>query len=105
MSSRIGLSEKTRLGPNLTLESLCLQGSPAHLCTSGDWSRAQWSLQATATELPMQTLTAGQSGNLDYRGVIGAALKLTGGDGPVQGTVAARLAGALAGSPSRATRA
>ena len=81
-------------GNRVTLESLCLQGSPAHLCTSGDWSRAQWSLQATATELPMQTLTAGQSGNLDYRGVIGAALKLTGGDGPVQGTVAARLAGA-----------
>ena len=81
-------------GTHVALEELCLRGSPAHLCAGGDWTREGWSLQATAADLPMQTLTAGQSGNLDYRGVIGAALKLSGGNGPVQGSLVARLAGA-----------
>jgi translocation and assembly module TamB len=78
----------------IRLDSLCLRGSPAHLCVGGDWTRAQWSLQATAAELPMQTLTAGQSGDIDYRGVIGMTLKLHGGTGPAEGTLDARLAGA-----------
>ena len=77
------------------VDNLCLKGSPAHLCAGGDWTAARWSLQAAATELPMQTLTAGQSGNVDYRGIIGMSLKLFGsGSGPVEGTLAARLAGA-----------
>ena len=77
------------------VDNLCLAGSPAHLCAGGDWTPAKWSLQAAATQLPMQTLTAGQSGNVDYRGIIGMSLKLFGsGAGPVEGTLAARLAGA-----------
>jgi translocation and assembly module TamB len=77
------------------LDSLCLKGSPAHLCTGAEWTPTSWSVQATATGLPMQTLTAGQSGNVDYRGVIGMSLKLFGNDaGPMQGTLSARLAGA-----------
>ncbi|HEX3836000.1 MAG TPA: translocation/assembly module TamB domain-containing protein [Steroidobacteraceae bacterium] len=77
------------------VDNVCLKGSPAHLCAAGEWTPAKWSLQASATELPMQTLTAGQSGNVDYRGIIGMSLKLFGsGLGPVEGTLSARLAGA-----------
>ena len=81
--------------PQVHVDDLCLKGSPARLCAGGDWTEAKWSLHATAAELPMQTLTAGQSSDLDYRGQIDLALKLFGsGGGPVEGSLAARLSGA-----------
>ena len=77
------------------LSSLCLTGQPGKLCASGDWTTERWSLNSSASGLPMQTLTAGQSGTLDYRGTIGLQLNLSGQPGqPTVGGVDAHLEGA-----------
>ena len=77
------------------LSQLCLTGQPGKLCATGDWSPERWALAATASDLPMQALTAAQTGNLDYRGIIGLSLALSGGAGQrTTGVLDAQLAGA-----------
>ncbi|HTY48171.1 MAG TPA: translocation/assembly module TamB domain-containing protein [Steroidobacteraceae bacterium] len=97
-SLRLTLSQPVAvlLSPErMQVDQLCLKGEPATLCAGGQWSPQKWSLSASTNDLPISALTAGQSGSLDYRGVIALNLGLfrTGTD-PVQGTLDARLSDA-----------
>ena len=77
------------------VSQLCLTGQPARLCAGGDWTAAHWSLAAAASDLPMQTLTAGSAAGLDYHGNIGLRLALAGGAGQrPTGSLVAQLANA-----------
>ena len=74
---------------------LCLAGSPARLCASGDRDRRHWSAALSSKDLPIKTLTAGLTPDVDYRGVLSiAAHAFAALDEPVQGTIAVRLADA-----------
>ncbi len=74
------------------VEKFCLAGSPAHLCSELDWNRQQWSGAVSATDLPINTLTAGLKSDVDYRGIISVTGHARGrGDEPVLADLSAQL--------------
>ena len=70
------------------LGALCLDGTPGALCTGASWTPAKWSAYVTADGLPLATLTAGMTPEVEYQGTLGARIELAGGGGlPAQGTL------------------
>ena len=54
----------------MSVQRLCLKGSPAHVCAEGNWSPEKWSSIVLATDLPMNTFTAGLTPGVEYKGVL-----------------------------------
>src|SRR5579863_5017706 len=80
---------------HVRVEWLCLVGSPGSVCADGDWTPARWSSTVMANELPLNTLTAGMTPAVEYRGMVSALARLAGGAQlPVTGTLRAELSDA-----------
>jgi translocation and assembly module TamB len=80
---------------HVRVEWLCLVGSPGSICADGDWTAARWSSTVMANELPLNTLTAGMTPAVEYRGMVSALARLAGGAQlPVTGTLRAELSDA-----------
>jgi translocation and assembly module TamB len=74
---------------------LCLVGTPGSICADGKWTPAAWATTITINELPLETLTAGKTPAVDYKGTVTAHAQLSGGAAtPVQGALTAQLTGA-----------
>ena len=70
------------------LGELCLEGTPGALCAGANWTPASWSAHVTADTLPLATLTAGMTPEVEYQGTLGARIELAGGGGsPAQGAL------------------
>jgi translocation and assembly module TamB len=54
------------------LDPLCLHGKVARLCGEVAWNGASWSAHADAHNLPISTLTAGLTPNVEYQGSLNA---------------------------------
>jgi translocation and assembly module TamB len=67
------------------LDALCMHGKVARLCGEGAWSPAGWTARADAHNLPISTLTAGLTRNVEYQGTVNATANAssTGGAPPV----------------------
>jgi translocation and assembly module TamB len=77
------------------VEWLCLVGAPGSVCADGDWTPARWSGTVMANELPLNTLTAGMTPAVEYRGMVSALARLAGGAQlPLTGSVRAELSDA-----------
>ena len=75
---------------------LCLKGRSERLCATGEGKGATWTAGFEAGQLPLSTLTAGLSQDVDYDGRIDARLDLHGIEGqPITGRLHATLADAL----------
>jgi translocation and assembly module TamB len=77
------------------LEWLCLVGAPGSVCADGEWTPASWSTTVMTNELPLATLTAGMTPEVQYLGTINALAHLSGGaTTAVLGNLRAELANA-----------
>jgi translocation and assembly module TamB len=54
------------------LDALCMHGKVARLCGEAAWNEIGWSLRAEANNLPISTLTAGLTPNVEYQGSVNA---------------------------------
>ncbi|HEU4781448.1 MAG TPA: translocation/assembly module TamB domain-containing protein [Steroidobacteraceae bacterium] len=54
------------------LDALCLHGKVARLCGEGAWNETGWTARADARNLPISTLTAGLTRNVEYQGTVNA---------------------------------
>jgi translocation and assembly module TamB len=80
---------------HLRLEWLCLAGTPGSLCADGDWTPSMWSTTVMTNRLPLNTLTAGMTPGVEYRGTASALARVSGSAStPVVGTLRADLADA-----------
>jgi translocation and assembly module TamB len=59
------------------LEPMCLHGKVARLCADGAWNDAGWNLHADAHNLPISTLTAGLTPQVEYQGTVNAVAKVS----------------------------
>ena len=74
---------------------LCVVGTPGSICADGDWSPAAWSGTLMANQMPLNTLTAGMTPEVEYLGTITALARLSGSaNTAVQGTLRAQLSDA-----------
>jgi translocation and assembly module TamB len=74
------------------VEWMCLQGTPGSLCADGDWTPSAWSSTLTVSQLPLNTLTAGMTRAVEYRGTVSALIRLSdGATTPIEGTLRAQL--------------
>ena len=74
---------------------LCVVGTPGSICADGDWSPAAWSGTLMANQMPLNTLTAGMTPEVEYLGTITALARLSGSANTVvQGTLRAQLSDA-----------
>ena len=48
----------------------CLHGRPARVCADADWTPARWAAALNASDLPLRTLTAGLTPEVEYRGAL-----------------------------------
>ena len=79
----------------VTVDWLCLVGTPGSVCEDASWTPGEWSATVSANQLPLETLTAGMTPKVDYEGTVSAFLQLEGhSDKPVQGMLTAQLADA-----------
>jgi translocation and assembly module TamB len=77
---------------HVRVEWLCLVGEPGSVCADGDWTPVRWSSTVMANQLPLNTLTAGMTPAVEYRGMVNALARLAGGAQlPVVGTVRAEV--------------
>ncbi|HEU5137121.1 MAG TPA: translocation/assembly module TamB domain-containing protein [Steroidobacteraceae bacterium] len=68
------------------LDALCLHGKIARLCGEGAWNQGGWNARAQANNLPISTLTAGLTPNVEYQGALNAtAIASSAGGGAVVG--------------------
>ena len=67
------------------LDALCMHGKVARLCGEGAWNETGWTARADAHNLPISTLTAGLTRNVEYQGTVNATASAssTGGAPPV----------------------
>ena len=80
---------------NGRIDALCLRGQVARLCGEGGWSEAGWNLSADASNLPISTLTAGLTHNVDYEGTVNATARVSAAGGaPFVGDARADLSDA-----------
>ena len=54
------------------LDALCMHGKIARLCGEGAWNQTGWTARAQADNLPISTLTAGLTRNVEYQGTVNA---------------------------------
>jgi translocation and assembly module TamB len=75
------------------LGALCLHGKVAQLCGEGSWSdTGGWKAHADARNLPITTLTAGLTPQVEYQGTINASADVSAvGDAPFVGEARADL--------------
>jgi len=74
------------------LGSLCLRGKVARLCGEGAWNEGGWNARAEARNLPINTLTAGQTPGVEYQGNINITANASGSAGaPFTGEARADL--------------
>lgn len=74
------------------VDPFCLQGKPGRLCADGSWNPQTWSARLNATDLPLGTLTAGMTRDVEYRGVVDVTANAFGdGSSPLQGSLRAQL--------------
>jgi translocation and assembly module TamB len=52
------------------LDALCMHGKLARLCGEANWNEAGWTARADAHNLPISTLTAGLTPNVEYQGSV-----------------------------------
>ena len=73
-------------------ERFCLRGAAAQLCPQASWDAAAWQTALSATDLPLDALTAGLTAKVIYDGTIGGELALHRPTGSaIVGEVRARL--------------
>ena len=78
---------------HVRIQWLCLVGTPGSVCADGEWRPAEWATTIMSNELPLATLTAGTTPDVQYLGTLSALARLSGGaTTPVQGTLRAQLA-------------
>ncbi|MFI4878891.1 MAG: translocation/assembly module TamB domain-containing protein [Steroidobacterales bacterium] len=81
---------------HVRVEWLCLVGEPGSICADGEWTPARWSSTVMANQLPLNSLTAGMTPAVEYRGMVNALARLAGGAQlPVTGTLRAELNNAV----------
>jgi translocation and assembly module TamB len=74
------------------IDKLCVHGQPGRMCLDGDWTRAHWSGELAAQDLPMSTLTAGLTPSIEYRGRLSVSASASGGGTqPLLGSLRADL--------------
>jgi translocation and assembly module TamB len=76
------------------VEWMCVVGTPGSICADLYWTPSDWRSTVMANQLPLNTLTAGMTPAVEYLGTISALLHVSGGTGPMQGTLRAQLANA-----------
>ena len=54
------------------LDALCMHGKVARLCGEAAWNETGWTARADAHNLPISTLTAGLTPNVEYQGTVNA---------------------------------
>ncbi|MBC8026869.1 MAG: translocation/assembly module TamB domain-containing protein, partial [Steroidobacteraceae bacterium] len=54
------------------IEAMCLHGKVARLCGDAAWTDTGWNANADARNLPISTLTAGLTRNVEYQGTLNA---------------------------------
>jgi translocation and assembly module TamB len=54
------------------LDALCMHGKVARLCGEAAWNEGGWTARADAHNLPISTLTAGLTPNVEYQGSVNA---------------------------------
>jgi translocation and assembly module TamB len=57
---------------NGSIEAMCLHGKVARLCGEASWTGNGWNASADARNLPISTLTAGLTRNVEYQGTLNA---------------------------------
>ncbi len=67
------------------LDALCMHGKVARLCGEAAWNETGWTARADAHNLPISTVTAGLTPNVEYQGTVNAtaSARSTGGAPPV----------------------
>jgi translocation and assembly module TamB len=99
-SEQLRLSLERPVGVTMALdrvsvEWLCLVGTPGSVCADANWTPSQWSATVSANQLPLETLTAGMTPTIEYAGTLSAYLQLAGGaDRMLQGMLTSQLANA-----------
>jgi translocation and assembly module TamB len=63
------------------LDPLCMHGKMARLCGEAAWNPAGWNARADAQNLPISTLTAGLTPNVEYQGTVTAAASVSSAGG------------------------
>jgi translocation and assembly module TamB len=56
----------------IRVDALCMHGKVARLCAEGTWNEAGWTARGQANNLPISTLTAGLTPNVEYQGTLNA---------------------------------
>ena len=57
------------------LDALCMHGKIARLCGEAAWNEGGWTARADAQNLPISTLTAGLTPNVEYQGSVNATAR------------------------------
>ena len=65
------------------LDALCMHGKVARLCGEGAWNKAGWTARGDAHNLPISTLTAGLTPNVEYQGTLNATANASSASGGV----------------------
>jgi translocation and assembly module TamB len=77
---------------NGNVEAMCLNGKVARLCADAAWTGTGWSANAEAQSLPISTLTAGLTRNVEYQGTVNARANVRSANGaPFTGDARADL--------------
>jgi translocation and assembly module TamB len=63
------------------LEALCMHGKIARLCGEASGDQGGWRARAEASNLPISTLTAGLTRNVEYQGTVNARANLSAASG------------------------
>ena len=102
-SLQLGLETPVELlasAQQVRVGSFCLHGKPARVCAAANWTPASWTASLNAKDLPLSTLTAGLTDDVEYRG---APHDNRPGHGHRQCAAAGRLARRPGGRPHRAS--
>jgi translocation and assembly module TamB len=74
------------------VDALCLHGKVARLCGQGDWNESGWRARIDASNMPINTLTAGLTPKVEYQGTVNATANVRGSGGaPFVGEARAEL--------------
>ena len=94
-SLQLGLETPVELlasAQQVRVGSFCLHGKPARVCAAANWTPASWTASLNAKDLPLSTLTAGLTDDLEYRGALTISAQAMGtANAPLQGDLRADL--------------
>lgn len=63
------------------LDALCMHGKVARLCGEAAWNESGWTARADAHNLPISTLTAGLTPNVEYQGSVNVTARASSAGG------------------------